>query len=133
MPYVDCRVQVDGQGGRDMACAGKAYFSGSVAGQKRQWQMTDAKSDILQAVRSSLDLGEQHSASRVELVEKRISASEAHVQPLVEDPLIQRFCDKHAAVHGTYERVAGLAEVPSAILRHLTARDNSHRTPGRAG
>ena len=46
--------------------------------------------------------------------------SEAHVQPLVEDPLIQRFCDKHAAVHGTYERVADMAEVPSAILRHLT-------------
>ncbi len=85
--------------------------------------MTDARSDILQAVRSSLDLGEQRSASRVELVEKRISASEAHVQPLVEDPLIQRFCDKHAAVHGTYERVAGLAEVPSAILRHLTAKE----------
>ena len=85
--------------------------------------MTDARSEILQAVRSSLDLGEQRSASRVELVEKRISASEAHVQPLVEDPLIQRFCDKHAAVHGTYERVAGLAEVPSAILRHLTAKE----------
>ena len=86
--------------------------------------MTDSRSNILQAVRSSLDLGEQRSASRVELVARRISASEAHVQPLVEDPLIQRFCDKHAAVHGTYERVASLAEVPPAILRHLAAIDN---------
>ena len=83
--------------------------------------MTDARSDILQAVRSSLGIGEQRSASRAELVEKRILTSEAHVQPLVEGPLIQRFCDKHAAVHGTYERVLDLAGVPSAILRHLTA------------
>ena len=82
--------------------------------------MTDARSEILQAVRSSLAIGEQRSVSRAELVEKRILKSEAHIQPLVEDPLIQRFCDKHAAVHGTYERVADLAEVPSAILRHLT-------------
>jgi len=83
--------------------------------------MIDARSDILQAVRSSLAIGEQRSASRAELVEKRISRSEAHVQPLVEDPLIQQFCDKHAAVHGTYERVADPLEVPSAILRHLTS------------
>ena len=58
------------------------------------------------------------------MVEKRISASQAHIQPLIEDPLIQRFCDKHAAVHGTYERVADLVEVPAAILRHLTAIEN---------
>ena len=82
--------------------------------------MTDARSDILQAVRSSLAIGVQRSATRAELVEKRILKSETHVQPLVEGPLTQRFCDKHAAVHGTYERVADLDEVPSAILRHLT-------------
>ena len=86
--------------------------------------MTDARNDILQAVRSSLVVGKQRSPSRVELVEKRISASQAHIQPFVEDSLIQRFCDKHAAVHGTYERVAGQVEVPPAILRHLTAIDN---------
>ena len=86
--------------------------------------MTDARSEILQAVRSSLAIGEQRSASRAELVEKRSSTSEAHVQPLVEDPLIQQFCDKHAAVHGTYERVADLSEVPSAILRHVTAKES---------
>ena len=51
--------------------------------------MTDTRSDILQAVRRSLAVGEQRSPSRVELVEKRISASQAHIQPLVEDPLIQ--------------------------------------------
>ena len=83
--------------------------------------MTDSRNDILQAVRSALAVGKQRSPSSVELVEKRISASRAHVQPFVEDSLIQRFCDKHAAVHGTYERVADLAEVPSAVLRHLTA------------
>ena len=87
--------------------------------------MTDSRNDILQAVRSSLAVGKQRSPSRVELVEKRISASRAHVQPFVEDSLIQRFCDKHAAVHGTYERVAGLVEVPPAILRHLAAIDLS--------
>ena len=86
--------------------------------------MTDTRSDILQAVRRSLAVGEQRSPSRVELVEKRISASQAHIQPLIEDPLIQRICDKHAAVHGTYERVADLVEVPAAILRHLTAIEN---------
>ena len=83
--------------------------------------MTDSRNDILQAVRSSLAVGKQRSPSRVELVEKRISASRAHVQPFVEDSLIQRFCDKHAAVNGTYERVADLVDVPFAILRHLTA------------
>ena len=86
--------------------------------------MTDARNDILQAVRSSLAVGQQRSASRAELVEKRILASEAHVQPLVEDPLIQQFCDKHAKVHGTYEREAELAEVPSAVLRHLIVTEN---------
>ena len=86
--------------------------------------MTGSRNNILQAVRSSLATREQHSPGRVELVEKWISASEAHVQPHVEDPLIQRFCDKHAAVHGTYERVAGLADVPAAVLRHLTAIEN---------
>ena len=51
--------------------------------------MTDARNDILQAVRSSLAVGKQRSPSRVELVEKRISASQAHIQPFVEDSLIQ--------------------------------------------
>ena len=83
--------------------------------------MTDVRNEILQAVRSSLAIGEQRSVSRTELVEKRILTSEAHVQPVVADPLIQQFCDKHATVNGTYERVANLAEVPPAVLRHLTA------------
>ena len=82
--------------------------------------MTQARETILGRIRGAL--GEQvRDKAQLEWVSNRISASKPSVQPAVEGPLLLKFCEKHTAVHGTYERVPDRTQVPAAVLRHLKA------------
>ncbi|MBP81515.1 MAG: lactate utilization protein C [Acidiferrobacteraceae bacterium] len=84
--------------------------------------MSDARTEILGAVRSALESGEPRTAAHLKELKARIKQSVPHVQPQLDDDLLSQFCGKHVAVHGTYERVER-SEVAAAVLRHLKGLD----------
>ncbi|GIS91651.1 MAG: hypothetical protein CM1200mP20_16920 [Pseudomonadota bacterium] len=81
--------------------------------------MTQGREAILGRIRGAL--GNQAATRSAGLGVDRVSASKPLVQPGVEGPLLLKFCEKHTAVHGTYERVPDRTQVPAAVLRHLKA------------
>ena len=68
--------------------------------------MTSARDEILGTLRKSLAAGDPRTPRRLEELRSRIQNSEPQVQPRFDDDLLMRFCQKHVAVHGTYDRIA---------------------------
>ena len=82
--------------------------------------MTQGREAILGRIRGALG-NQERDKVQLDWVSHRVSASKPLVQPGVEGPLLLKFCEKHTAVHGTYERVPDRTQVPAAVLRHLKA------------
>ncbi|MAF08067.1 MAG: lactate utilization protein C [Acidiferrobacteraceae bacterium] len=81
--------------------------------------MTQAREEILGTIRKSLAAGDPRTPRRLEELKSRIQDSAPQVQPYFDDDLLTRFCQKHVAVHGTYERIRKDG-IEAAVVRHLT-------------
>ena len=82
--------------------------------------MTEARTQILANIRSALTGGEPRTPLRMNELKARIESSTPKAQPQFEDELLNRFCQKHVAVHGTYERVTA-QDLEGGVLRHIGA------------
>ncbi len=80
--------------------------------------MSDARSQILATIRRSLNGGEPKTDQRIEELRSRLRHTSPKVQPHLDDDPLSRFCIKHAAVHGTYERLA-FEQIEAGVQRHL--------------
>ena len=101
------------------SCPGAAFIYETVAKSKSQI-MNRARDQILSAIRKSLADGEPRTTARLEELRSRIQNSRPQVQPEFDDELLARFCQKHVAVHGTYERISA-KDVESAVVKHLAS------------
>ena len=81
--------------------------------------MSDARTAILTAVRRSLTGGEQRSNAARAAAEERIQSARVGVQPTVTGDLLERYCDKHVAVHGTFDRLTGTTGIIDALDHYL--------------
>ena len=81
--------------------------------------MSDARTAILTAVRRSLTGGEQRSNAARAAAEERIQSARVQVQPTVTGDLLERYCDKHVAVHGTFDRLTGTTGIIGALDHYL--------------
>lgn len=82
--------------------------------------MNRARDQILGTIRKSLADGEPRTAARLEELRFRIQNSRPQVQPEFDDDLLIRFCQKHVAVHGTYDRIS-VKDIESAVVEHLAS------------
>ena len=83
--------------------------------------MNRARDQILGTIRKSLADGEPRTARRLEELRSRIQNSRPQVQPeFDDDDLLARFCQKHVAVHGTYDRISA-KDIESAVVKHLAS------------
>ncbi|HCV20226.1 MAG: LUD domain-containing protein [Arenicellales bacterium] len=80
--------------------------------------MSSARKETLEAIRTALVGSEPRTSEHLQELKARIQESVPHLQPQLDGDLLTHFCEKHIAVHGTYERV-GRAGVATAVLRHL--------------
>ncbi len=80
--------------------------------------MNRARDQILGTIRKSLAAGEPRTLKRLEELKSRIQHSRPQVQPEFDDELLNRFCQKHVAVHGTYDRIS-VEQIESAVVKHL--------------
>jgi L-lactate dehydrogenase complex protein LldG len=80
--------------------------------------MNRARDQILGTIRKSLAAGEPRTLKRLEELKSRIQHSRPQVQPEFDDDLLSRFCQKHVAVHGTYDRIS-VEQIESAVVKHL--------------
>ena len=81
--------------------------------------MNDSRTNILSAIRSSLIEGEQRSEAVLHELKERLYRTQPVLQPSFEDELIERFCDKHVGVHGTFERITSIGAIVGAFERYL--------------
>ena len=81
--------------------------------------MSDARSTILASVRSSLIQGEQRSIASRNIVEERILHPGISIQPSVNDDLLVAYCEKHEAVHGTFDRLSQEGDIVEALVCYL--------------
>jgi len=80
--------------------------------------MTSARDEILGTLRKSLAAGDPRTLRRLEELRSRIQNSLPQVQPHFDDDLLTRFCQKHVAVHGTYDRISSDG-IEAAVVRYL--------------
>ena len=81
--------------------------------------MNDSRTAILTSVRDSLTGGKERSSATREIIQERIQSARLQVQPSVTEDLLERYCDKHVAVHGSFDRLAGTTGIIDALDRYL--------------
>ena len=81
--------------------------------------MNDSRTAVLAAVRDSLTGGKQRSSATREIIQERLESARLQVQPSITGDLLERFCDKHVAVHGTFDRLTGTTGIIDAINHYL--------------
>jgi L-lactate dehydrogenase complex protein LldG len=81
--------------------------------------MSDSRASILSAIRHSLMEGGQRSKAVLDILEERLRFARPEVQPSFEGDLVEKFCEKHVAVHGTFERVTGVDAIVEVVENHL--------------
>ena len=92
--------------------------------------MSDARTAILTTVRRSLTGGEQRSNAARAAAEERIQSARVGVQPTVTGDLLERYCDKHVAVHGTFDRLTGTTGIIDALDHYPAAGVWGRPDPG---
>jgi len=81
-----------------------------------------AREAILAAVRRSLRRTGPLPPAMGDALEARLRTHPSHLRPALGDAgLVERFCERLQAAGGSAERVAGTADVPGAVDRHLAA------------
>lgn len=81
--------------------------------------VTESRTEILRNIRGALGRNGPIAASIDRSLRQRISAQQPAVRPTYSDDPVTRFLTKHAAVHGTYDRVATPSDVIPAIVAYL--------------
>ena len=81
--------------------------------------MSDSRAAILASVRDSLTGGKERSSASREIIQERIQSARLQVQPSITVDLLERYCDKHVAVHGTFDRLTGTTGIIDALDHYL--------------
>ena len=81
-----------------------------------------AKRQVFDHVRRALGQFSQSDKARQQSHYDTVTAG-ATPRPIVDGTLLERFCDKHTAVHGTVQCVASLSAVPGAVEDYLQRHD----------
>ena len=81
--------------------------------------MNDSRTAILTSVRDSLTGGKERSSATREIIQERIQSARLQVQPSITGDLLERYCDKHVAVHGTFDRLTGTTGIIDALDHYL--------------
>ena len=80
--------------------------------------MSEARLEILNNIRKSLTAGEPKTSQRTSELRARLKSTAPQIQPKFTDDNLTRFCEKHVAVHGTYELIKRV-DIETAVLRYL--------------
>lgn len=81
--------------------------------------MTDAKAEILAAIRSAAGRDVPLPLEQTNTLEQRFASPPVHVRPASPADPEETFVAKLEAVAGTAARVSGVADVPQAVLTYL--------------
>ena len=81
--------------------------------------MSDSRAAILSSVRDSLTGGKKRSSATREVIQDRIQRARLQVQPTITGDLLERYCDKHVAVHGTFDHLTGATGIIDALDHYL--------------
>ena len=84
--------------------------------------MSEARLEILNNIRKSLTAGEPKTSQRTSELRARLKYTAPQIQPGFTDDNLTRFCEKHVAVHGTYEFIK-LVDIEAAVLKYLQGLD----------
>ena len=84
--------------------------------------MSEARLEILNNIRKSLTAGEPKTSQRTSELRARLKYTAPQLQPGFTDDNLTRFCEKHVAVHGTYEFIK-LVDIEAAVLQYLQGLD----------
>ena len=84
--------------------------------------MSEARLEILNNIRKSLTAGEPKTSQRTSELRARLKYTAPQIQPGFTDDNLTRFCEKHVAVHGTYEFIK-LVDIEAAVLQYLQGLD----------
>jgi len=82
--------------------------------------MIDARSSLFTALRTVLTGGEQRSALAHRAIEDRVQSIGLSVRPRITQNLVDQYCNKHIAVHGTVNRIIGLDNIVVATEEYCS-------------
>lgn len=82
--------------------------------------MLDARSSLFAALRVALTGGEQRSALARSAIEDRVHTTRLSARPGTNMDLVDQYCNKHIAVHGTVNRIAGFHNVVAATEEYCS-------------
>ena len=80
--------------------------------------MSEARLEILSNIRKSLTAGEPKTSQRTSELRARLKGTAPQIQPRFAEDNLTRFCEKHVAVHGTYELIKSV-DIEAAVIRYL--------------
>ena len=86
--------------------------------------MNDRRTGIIASDRASLTGGKERSSVTREAIQERIQSARLQVQPSLTGDFLERYCEKHVAVHGTFDRLTGTTGIIDAVDHYL--QNNSY-------
>lgn len=82
--------------------------------------MSEARKSILASVRQALIQGQRRSAPSRQGIIERTKNPGFSIQPKIGDDLVEIYCQKHKAVHGTVDLLNRSSDVAEGLQRYLT-------------